>query len=102
MPQKPKFDPDLLAKIQFDDTTLQSSYAVLEVPCLLLSFESTCNLKSMDEAMGLLENYCKNLNSEKTFSFNRRLGLILEGRKHAQGQIRNFKIAQRLCSVPNL
>ena len=33
-PQKPKFDPDLLAKIQFDDTTLQSSYAVLEVPCV--------------------------------------------------------------------
>ena len=56
----------------------------------------------MDEAMGLLENYCKNLNSEKTFSFNRRLGLILEGHKHAQGRIRNFKIAQRLCSVPNL
>ena len=30
-PMKPKFDPGLLAKVQFDDTTLQSSYAVLDV-----------------------------------------------------------------------
>lgn len=30
-PLKPKFDPELLAKVQFDDTTLQSSYAVLDV-----------------------------------------------------------------------
>ena len=43
-PQKPKFDPGLLAKIQFDDTTLQSSYAVLEVRFSMLIFDPTSKI----------------------------------------------------------
>ena len=71
-------------QVQFDDTTLQSSYAVLD---------------SMEEAMKLLNTFCENLASESSFTFNRRHGIIIERKKSNKQPLGR---TGRLLSAPTL
>ncbi|CBY12061.1 unnamed protein product [Oikopleura dioica] len=90
-PDHPLFEPGILAKTKFDDTTLQSSYSVLQ---------------SVETAMSLLRVYCLSLKNPVVFSYNEELDLITEEkrrpsyRKIKRGR-KVFKIESKIENLKN-